>query len=51
MRFSVTYPLASGRCSAEFATRRGVAEFARAAEEAGFDGIGFTDHPARRIAG
>lgn len=46
MRFSVTYPLASGRASAEFATRRGVVEFARAAEEAGFDGIGFTDHPA-----
>ena len=46
MRFSVTYPLASGRCSAEFATRQGVAAFARAAEEAGFDGIGFTDHPA-----
>ena len=46
MRFSVTYPLASGRASAEFATRRGVMEFARAAEEAGFDGIGFTDHPA-----
>ena len=42
----MTYPLASGRCSAEFATRRGVAEFARAAEDAGFDGIGFTDHPA-----
>ncbi len=46
MRFSVTYPLAAGRCSAEFATRRGVVEFARAAEAAGFDGIGFTDHPA-----
>ena len=46
VRFSVTYPLASGRASAEFATRRGVAEFARAAEDAGFDGIGFTDHPA-----
>ena len=46
MRFSVTYPLASGRRSAEFATRRAVVEFARAAEEAGFDGIGFTDHPA-----
>ena len=46
MRFSVTYPLASGRASAEFATRRGVVEFARMAEEAGFDGIGFTDHPA-----
>ena len=42
----MTYPLASGRASAEFATRRGVAEFARAAEVAGFDGIGFTDHPA-----
>lgn len=42
----MTYPLASGRASAEFATRRGVVEFARAAEEAGFDGIGFTDHPA-----
>ncbi len=46
MRFTVTYPLASGRCSPEFATRRGVVEFARAAEAAGFDGIGFTDHPA-----
>jgi probable F420-dependent oxidoreductase len=46
MKFSVTYPLASGRASAGFATRRGVLDFARAAEEAGFDGIGFTDHPA-----
>ena len=46
MRFSVTYPLASGRASAEFASRRGVVEFAGAAEAAGFDGIGFTDHPA-----
>ena len=46
MKFSVTYPLAAGRCSPEFATRRGLVEFARAAETAGFDGIGFTDHPA-----
>ena len=46
MRFSVTYPLAAGRCSPEFASRRGLVEFARAAEEAGFDGVGFTDHPA-----
>ena len=46
MRFSVTYPLASARASNEFATRRGVMDFARAAEQAGFDGIGFTDHPA-----
>ena len=42
----MTYPLAAGRCSAEFTTRRGLIEFVRAAEEAGFDGIGFTDHPA-----
>ena len=46
MKFSVTYPLAAGRCSPEFATRQGLVEFARAAEAAGFDGIGFTDHPA-----
>ncbi|MDE0657067.1 MAG: LLM class F420-dependent oxidoreductase [Acidimicrobiaceae bacterium] len=46
MKFSVTYPLAAGRCSVEFATRQGLVEFARAAEAAGFDGIGFTDHPA-----
>ena len=46
MRFSVTYPLVAGECSPEFATRWGVLEFARAAEQAGFDGIGFTDHPA-----
>ena len=46
MKFSVTYPLAAGRCSPEFATRQGLVEFVRAAEEAGFDGIGFTDHPA-----
>lgn len=46
MRFSVTYPLAAGGVSAEFASRRGLVEFTRAAEAAGFDGIGFTDHPA-----
>ena len=42
----MTYPLAAGRCSPEFATRQGLVEFSRAAEAAGFDGIGFTDHPA-----
>ena len=46
MRFSVAYPLAAGDCSAEFLTRHALVEFARAAEEAGFDGVGFTDHPA-----
>ena len=46
MRFSVTYPLITHPASPEFMTRRAVTEFAKSAEAAGFDGIGFTDHPA-----
>ena len=46
MRYSVTYPLATSGCGPEFGTRAGLTRFARAAEAAGFDGIGFTDHPA-----
>ena len=46
MKFSVTYPLITHPASPELLTRRAVTEFARAAEAAGFDGIGFTDHPA-----
>ena len=46
MRFSVTYPLVAGECSPEFLSGSGLVRFAQAAEEAGFDGIGFTDHPA-----
>ncbi len=46
MKFSVTYPLITHPASPELMSRRAVAEFARAAEAAGFDGIGFTDHPA-----
>ena len=46
MKFSVTYPLAARPCSPELVTGAGLARFAAAAEGAGFDGIGFTDHPA-----
>ena len=46
VKFSVTYPLAAPPCSPELVAGESVARFAAAAEEAGFDGIGFTDHPA-----
>jgi probable F420-dependent oxidoreductase len=46
MKFSVTYPMITHPCSPELTTRDAIARFARTAEQAGFDGIGFTDHPA-----
>ena len=46
MKFSVTYPLITHPASPELMTREAVTTFARTAEAAGFDGIGFTDHPA-----
>ncbi len=46
MKFTVTYPLITHPASPELMTRQAVTEFARTAEAAGFDGIGFTDHPA-----
>ncbi len=46
MKFTVTYPLASAGCGDEFMTPQALREFCRTAEEAGFDAIGFTDHPA-----
>lgn len=46
MRYWVTYPLAGHGASADLARGEAVTRFARAAEAAGFDGIGFTDHPA-----
>lgn len=46
MKFWVTYPLNSHRDDPTFAAGETVAGFARAAEAAGFDGVGFTDHPA-----
>jgi len=46
VRFSVTYPLVTHPYHPELLTRDGLARFCRTAEAAGFDGIGFTDHPA-----
>ena len=46
MRHWITYPLAAHPCQPEFVTREGITRFARAAEAAGFHGLGFTDHPA-----
>ncbi|HZU80355.1 MAG TPA: LLM class F420-dependent oxidoreductase, partial [Acidimicrobiales bacterium] len=41
-----TYPLISHPYNPEFVTGEGLTRVARAAEEAGFSGIAFTDHPA-----
>ncbi len=46
MKFSVTYPLITHPASPELMTREAVMRFAQTAEATGFDGIGFTDHPA-----
>jgi probable F420-dependent oxidoreductase len=46
MKFSVTYPLIVHPSNPEFVCKEGLVKFAEAAEAAGFDGIGFTDHPA-----
>ncbi len=46
MRFSVTYPLISHPYDPDLLTRRGLEQFAHVAERSGFDGMGFTDHPA-----
>ncbi len=46
MKFSVTCPLTTGAGRAEFTSRQGIVKFAQAAERAGFDAVGFTDHPA-----
>jgi probable F420-dependent oxidoreductase len=46
MNFWVTYPLVSHPYNPEFLTKSGLTRFSVAAEEAGFSGIGFTDHPA-----
>jgi len=46
MKFFVTYPLIQHPSNPELATKESLSRFARVAEDAGFDGIGFTDHPA-----
>lgn len=46
MKHWFTYPLVTHPYNPEFMSRRGVIRVAKAAEAAGFDAIGFTDHPA-----
>ena len=46
MKHWVTYPLIMHPYDPAFVTKDAVVRFARAAEAAGLDGIGFTDHPA-----
>lgn len=46
MRYWFTYPLIAHPYSPDFMSREGVIRLAEAAEAAGFDGMGFTDHPA-----
>lgn len=46
MRHWLTYPLTRHPYDPELVTGAAIARFAQAAEAAGFEGIGFTDHPA-----
>jgi len=46
MRFTVTYPLVHHPCNPELMTKQSLTRFAQTAEKAGFDAMGFTDHPA-----
>lgn len=46
MRFHVTHPLVRRPAHPDLVTGPGVLRLAQAAEAAGFDGYGFTDHPA-----
>ena len=46
MKHWTTYPLVGHPAEPELLTGAAVARFARAAEEAGFSGVAFTDHPA-----
>lgn len=46
MKFSITYPMTHHPCNPDLVERANVIRFARAAEAAGFDALGFTDHPA-----
>lgn len=46
MKFHVTHPLITHPYHPDLVTGAGVVRLARAAEAAGFEGYGFTDHPA-----
>ena len=46
MRFSVTYPLVVHPYDPALLSRSALKQFCQVAEASGFDGVGFTDHPA-----
>jgi probable F420-dependent oxidoreductase len=46
MRFSITYPLHAHPSHPDFLERSNLRRFAQTVEAAGFDALGFTDHPA-----
>ena len=46
MRFSVTYPIIDSSYDPVLVTGEALKEFCQTAERCGFDGVGFTDHPA-----
>lgn len=46
MRFAITHPLVTHPYHPDLVGGAGIARVARAAEAAGFHGMGFTDHPA-----
>jgi probable F420-dependent oxidoreductase len=46
VKYWVTYPIVGGSYDPELVGGPAIARFTQAAEAAGFDGIGFTDHPA-----
>lgn len=46
LRFTVEHPVGQHGCAPELYQQEGLAAFVRAAEDAGFDAIAFTEHPA-----
>ena len=46
MKHWVTYPLVTHPSNPELVSKDALSRFVRTAEAAGFDGVGFTDHPA-----
>lgn len=46
MRFTVEHPVGQRDCDPELYGPEGMTRFVRAAEEAGFDAVAFTEHPA-----
>jgi probable F420-dependent oxidoreductase len=46
LRFTVEHPVGQAGCAPELYQQEGLAAFVRAAEEAGFDAVAFTEHPA-----